>query len=61
MVAELHHRFRGFDSLVVSVSTRGAAAPRAGAAEVNGQCFAEFGQSAVALPAVPRRQGRGMG
>lgn len=33
----------------VLVSARGAAAPRAGAAEVHGQCFAEVGQSAVAL------------
>ncbi len=42
-----HHRFR-FASAVVSVSARGAAAPRAGAGEIHRQCFASVGQCAVA-------------
>ena len=42
-----HHRFR-FASAVVSVSARGAAAPRAGAVEVLGKCFARVGQCAGA-------------
>ena len=42
-----HHRFR-FASAVVSVSARGAAAPRTGAGEVHRQCFANVGQCAVA-------------
>ena len=42
-----HHRFR-FASAVVSVSARGAAAPRTGAGEVHRQCFASVGQCAGA-------------
>jgi hypothetical protein len=42
-----HHRFR-FASAVVSVSARGAAAPRTGAGEVHRQCFARVGQCAGA-------------
>ena len=42
-----HHRFR-FASAVVSVSARGAAAPRTGAGELHRQCFASVGQCAVA-------------
>ena len=42
-----HHRFR-FASAVVSVSVRGAAAPRTGAGELHRQCFASVGQCAVA-------------
>jgi hypothetical protein len=42
-----HHRFR-FASAVVSVSARGAAAPRTGAGELHRQCFAKVGQYAVA-------------
>lgn len=38
-----HHRFR-FASAVVSVSARGAAAPRTGAGELHRQCFASVGQ-----------------
>ena len=42
-----HHRFR-FACAVVSVSARGAGAPRTGAEEVHRQCFASVGQCAVA-------------
>ncbi len=42
-----HHRFR-FACAVVSVSARGAAAPRTGAGEVHRQCFASVGQCAGA-------------
>lgn len=42
-----HHRFR-FACAVVSVSVRGAAAPRTGAGELHRQCFASVGQCAVA-------------
>ena len=42
-----HHRFR-FASAVVSVSARGAAAPRTGAGELHRQCFASVGQCAGA-------------
>ena len=42
-----HHRFR-FASAVVSVSARGASAPRTGAGEVHRQCFASVGQCAGA-------------
>ena len=42
-----HHRFR-FASAVVSVSVRGAAAPRTGAGKVHHQCFAGVGQCAGA-------------
>ena len=42
-----HHRFR-FACAVVSVSVRGAAAPRTGARELHRQCFARVGQCAGA-------------
>ena len=42
-----HHRFR-FACAVVSVSARGAAAPRTGPGEVHRQCSASVGQCAVA-------------
>jgi hypothetical protein len=42
-----HHRFR-FASAVVSVSARGAGAPRIGAGEVHRQCFASVDQCAGA-------------
>ena len=42
-----HHRFR-FASAVVSVSARGAGAPRTSAGEVHRQCFASVGQCAGA-------------
>ena len=42
-----HHRFR-FASAVVSVSARGAGAPRTGAGELHRQCFASVGQCAGA-------------
>ena len=42
-----HHRFRSARA-VVSVSARGAAAPRTGAGELHRQCFASVGQCAVA-------------
>ena len=42
-----HNRFR-FACAVVSVSARGAGAPRTGAREVHRQCFASVGQCAVA-------------
>ena len=42
-----HHRFR-FASAVVSVSARGAAAPRTGAGELHRQCFASVDQCAGA-------------
>ena len=42
-----HHRFR-FASAVVSVSARGAGAPRTGAGELHRQCFASIGQCAGA-------------
>ena len=42
-----HHRFR-FASAGVSVSARGAAAPRTDAGELHRQCFASVGQCAVA-------------
>ena len=42
-----HHRFR-FACAVVSVSARGAAAPRTDARELHRQCFASIGQCAGA-------------
>ena len=42
-----HHRFR-FATAAVSVSARGAAAPRTGACELHRQCFASVGQCAGA-------------
>ena len=42
-----HHRFR-FACAVVSVSARGAGAPRTGAGELHRQCFASVGQCAGA-------------
>ena len=43
----LHHRFR-FASVVVLVSARGSASPRAGAGELHRQCFASVSQCAGA-------------
>lgn len=42
LVPTRHHHFGGFDGLVLAVSARGAAAPRAGAVEVHSQCCARW-------------------
>jgi len=56
LISGPHHRFRLINCLGLPISARGDATPRAGAAEVLGQCFASVDQCAVAQT-LPIRRG----